>query len=173
MILPDVPCGHFALGTLSETYSKVNFLTWVLDRKNWQNLAKSKNVKFDMKIRNRIMTRYCFVSMKTSQRVMIYMSLEFVYFSTKTHICPKRLPRNTFNVIQHTRNTNLLYTDSVGMMCKVFTWACVHWTASRPQFYDLDDNCLNSFLGERYRNPILAIWYVKLYQFYANVYYQI
>ena len=55
----------------------------MLDDKKWSNLAKSKNVKFDMNIKNRIITRYCFVSIKTFQRVIINNWLEFALFSTK------------------------------------------------------------------------------------------
>ena len=54
MISPDVPCGYFALGTLPETCLKdivFNFL--MLDKKQLDNkIAESKNVNFDMKIKN-------------------------------------------------------------------------------------------------------------------------
>ena len=36
-----------------------------------------------MKIKNRIITRYCYVSIKTLQRVIINNLLEFTYFSAK------------------------------------------------------------------------------------------
>ena len=58
-------------------------LTLMLDDKIWLNWAESKNIKLNMKIKNRIITRYCFVSITTFQRVMIYIRLEFKYLSTK------------------------------------------------------------------------------------------
>ena len=54
----------------------------MLDDKTWLNLAKSKNVKLDMEIKNRIITR-CFDLIKIFQHVMIYILLELTYFGTK------------------------------------------------------------------------------------------
>ena len=51
--------GHFALSTLLETCLK-EFVFEI--NVQGQNIAK-KNVKFDNKIKNRTMFRYCFVSM--------------------------------------------------------------------------------------------------------------
>ena len=49
MMLPDVPCGHFAIGTLSETCLKdavfnINVTT--------QKVTKSKNVNFCLDIKH-------------------------------------------------------------------------------------------------------------------------
>ena len=71
MILPYVPCGHFDLSTLSETCLKDAVFDVNVRRQKLSNLVKSKNVKVDMKIKNRIIARYCFVSIKTAQRVII------------------------------------------------------------------------------------------------------
>ena len=67
----------------------------MLDDKELSDLAKSKNVKIAMKIKNRIITRYCFVSIKTFQHVIIYILLELTYLSTKQlmYICQKRIPK--------------------------------------------------------------------------------
>ena len=65
MILPDVPCGHLALGTLSETWFKDTVFDVNVRRQKLTKIAKFKNVKFDMKIKNPIITRYYFVSIKT------------------------------------------------------------------------------------------------------------
>ena len=49
-------------------------------------MQKCQKIKIDMTIKNCIITRlsrYCFVSMKTFQRFIIYMMFEFTYFSTK------------------------------------------------------------------------------------------
>ena len=58
-------CGHFALGTLSETYLKdAVFEINVFSKKIPKN-ANIEDVKFDTKINNRIRTRYYFVSINT------------------------------------------------------------------------------------------------------------
>ena len=62
MILSDVPCGHFALSTLSETcFTDAVFGLNVRQQK----LAKPPLVNVDIKNKNRIITRYCFVSIDT------------------------------------------------------------------------------------------------------------
>ena len=62
MMLADVPRGQFAPSTLSETCFKDAVFEVNVRR---QKLANSKNVKFDININNRIITRCCFVSIKT------------------------------------------------------------------------------------------------------------
>ena len=54
-------CGHFALGTLLKTYLKDVVFEINVFSKKVPNTAKIKNVKFDTKINNRIITRYDFV----------------------------------------------------------------------------------------------------------------
>ena len=48
-----------------------------------------------MKSKNRIMTKYSFASIETIQHVIIYIRLEFTYFSIKkrTQICKKGVPK--------------------------------------------------------------------------------
>ena len=76
MICSPGLCGHFALGTLSKTYLKdAVFERKVFRKKNIAKITKSKNVKFDTKIKNRIGTRYYFVSIKT----FWYTSIQFVW----------------------------------------------------------------------------------------------
>ena len=58
-------CGHFALGTLSKTYLKDVVFEINVFRKKSPKMTKSQNVKFDTKIKNRIRTRYYFVSINT------------------------------------------------------------------------------------------------------------
>ena len=56
MILPYVPCGCFALGTLSETYFKAVVVEVHVFSKQIPNASKSPNVNVDTKITNRIGT---------------------------------------------------------------------------------------------------------------------
>ena len=58
MILPDVPCGDFALDTLLETCFKDAAFDVSSDNKQLTRIRKSKNVNFYRKIKNRIVTRY-------------------------------------------------------------------------------------------------------------------
>ena len=61
MILPYVPCGHFALSTLSETCFKDAVFEVNVRHKKYRKFSKSQNVNFDTKIKNRIIFRYYFV----------------------------------------------------------------------------------------------------------------
>ena len=54
MILPHVPCGHFALSTLSETCLKDAVFEINVTSKFYKQKATFKNVNFDTKIKNRI-----------------------------------------------------------------------------------------------------------------------
>ena len=58
-------CGHFALDTLSETYLKDAVFDINVFGKESTRMTTSTNVKYDTKITNRIITRYCFVSINT------------------------------------------------------------------------------------------------------------
>ena len=95
IIFSSGSCGHFALGTFSKTCLKdVVFdvsARQTIDKKS----VRSKNVKSGIKNKHRIITTYCFVSIKTFQHVMIYILLEFTYVSTNklAQICPKRVPK--------------------------------------------------------------------------------
>ena len=80
MISLDVPCGHFALGTLSETCLKDAGFDVNVKPKKILNLAKSRNAKIDMAIKKRIIIRYCFVSIITFQHVLIYIPFDIIYF---------------------------------------------------------------------------------------------
>ena len=65
MIFSPGLCGHFALGTLSKTYLRDIVFEINVTLKKSQNIAKFKNVKFDTKIKNRIIVRYYLVSINT------------------------------------------------------------------------------------------------------------
>ena len=65
MIFSPGLCGHFALGTLSKTYLKDAVFERNVFEKKKPKMTKSKNVKFDTKIENRIRTRSGFVSINT------------------------------------------------------------------------------------------------------------
>ena len=54
-------CAHFELGTLSKTYLKDVVFEINVFRKKSPKMTKSKNVKFDTKIKKRIIFRYYFV----------------------------------------------------------------------------------------------------------------
>ena len=56
MILPYVPCGHFALGTLSETCFKDAVFEVNVRQHKLTKISKIQNVKFDIKIKTRIIT---------------------------------------------------------------------------------------------------------------------
>ena len=52
MILPHVPCGHFALSTLPKTCLKDAVFDINVTSKFHKKTAKFKNVKFDTKLKN-------------------------------------------------------------------------------------------------------------------------
>ena len=58
-------CGHFALGTLSNTYLKDAVFELKVFGKKSPNMSKLPNVKFDTNIKKRIRTRYYFVLINT------------------------------------------------------------------------------------------------------------
>ena len=60
MILPDVPCGHSAFGTLSETCFQ--YVVFKVNVRRHTLTKIGKYVKFDTKIKHRIITRYYFGS---------------------------------------------------------------------------------------------------------------
>ena len=62
MILPYVPCGHFALSTLSETCFKVSVFETDVKKYNNENgdPPPQKEVKCDTKIKRRIKFKYYF-----------------------------------------------------------------------------------------------------------------
>ena len=62
-------CGHFALGTLSGTYLK-DAVFEINVRQKIAKFSKIQNVKFDIKIKNLIRTRYCFVSINTFRYII-------------------------------------------------------------------------------------------------------
>ena len=68
-----------------------------------------------MKIKNRIITRYSFVSIKTVQRVIINNLSEFKYFSTKKvmpDMSKKGSLRNTFKNAINNKHGEILYDYS-------------------------------------------------------------
>ena len=94
MILPYVPYGHFAISTWSVTW--LNFVFEVNVRDQIITIfSEIPKIQIWHVIETRIITRYCFVSMKTFQRVMMYIRLELTCFSTDklTQICQKRVPK--------------------------------------------------------------------------------
>ena len=147
-------------------YIYISLLTLMLDNKNWQTNAKSKNVNFYMKIKKRIITRYCFVSTNTFQRVMIYILLDIVDIWPKkgTHIC-KKDPQGLhltgmidYAVVPPTSSVQqpeILGVASHGL-------AALQYSASNKRIHVLTI-LRNTCLGGRYRNPILANVYVQLY----------
>ena len=75
-------CGHFALGAFSETYVEdVVFEINVSTQNQSSKMTKSKNVKCDTKINNRIIFRYHVVSINT----FWYMKNHFVWHFFKLY----------------------------------------------------------------------------------------
>ena len=82
-----------------------------------------------MKIKKRIVTRYCFVSLNTFQRVMIYMLLEFTFLSTKQlmQICLRKGPQG-----KHFKLINLGLNSILNNLFIVLARAASGIRAMRP-----------------------------------------
>ena len=65
MILPHVPCGHFALSTLSETCLKDVVFEINVTSKFHKKNVNIVNVKFETKIKNRNIFKYYVVYINT------------------------------------------------------------------------------------------------------------
>ena len=65
MISPDFPRGHFALGTLSETCFEDVVFEVNVRQQNLTKISEIKNVKLDMEIKIRIISRYYFGAINT------------------------------------------------------------------------------------------------------------
>ena len=76
IISPDVPCGHFALGTLSEACLK-DVVVDVTARQHKLTKISKKQYHFLHENQNSIITCHYFGSMKKFQRVRIYILLDF------------------------------------------------------------------------------------------------
>ena len=88
-------CCHVALGTYSRTCLKDAVVEINVRRHKLTNVAKIPKCQFDMNIKNRIITKYCFVSINTFQLVMIHLLLDMTNFSTTTNDAemPKKGPQ--------------------------------------------------------------------------------
>ena len=69
MLFSHFLCGHFALGTLSKTY--FNHAVFEINVLRKEKMTTSKSVKFATEIKNRIGTRYYFVSINTFYAIVI------------------------------------------------------------------------------------------------------
>ena len=114
MVLPYVPCGHFVLGTLSETYFKDVVFKVNIRQTKLTKISKIPNVKFDMKIKNRIITRYDFGSINTFRYIIQYHVMKFDMILRKfdINLRNKSLTKGSgiFH-LTHGRHINMAATD--------------------------------------------------------------
>ena len=81
IILSDVPCGQFALGTLSQICLKDDVFDLTVRQQKLTKWGKSKNFNIDMKIKSRIITKYHFDS---QLHILIYVKSNVWTFPDQT-----------------------------------------------------------------------------------------